>query len=124
KVPVARNANGSSVVGPVLGRIVNRGGDAALGTCLGWNITADGARPFHKSQICDYVGGMIPFARTSAERVATGDPRLSLVERYRNHDGYVAAVTAAAANAVKQGFLLPEDADALIAQSQASNVLK
>ena len=94
--------------------------DAPLGTYLGWNITAGG---FHKGKICNYAGGMIPFAKTQAERVASGDPRLSLVERYGDHAGYVAAVRAAAANAVAQGFLLPVDADALIAQAAASNVL-
>jgi hypothetical protein len=97
--------------------------EAPLGTYLGWNITADGARPFHKDQICNYVGGMIPFARTKAERLAIGDPRPSLEERYGDHAGYVAAVLAAAANAVAQGFLLPADADALIAAAAASNVL-
>ena len=80
--------------------------DAPLGTYLGWNITAGGARPFHQDQICDYVGGMIPFAKTKAERLANGDPRLSLEERYKDHAGYVAAVQAAADNAVAQGFLL------------------
>src|SRR6185369_13663713 len=55
--------------------------DAPLGTYLGWNITAGGARPFHQGQICNYVGGMIPFARTAAERQASGDPRRSLEER-------------------------------------------
>jgi hypothetical protein len=96
---------------------------APLGTYLGWNITAGGARPFHKDQICDYIGGMIPFAKTKAERLASGDPRLSLEERYGDHAGYVRAVTAAAAKAVAQGFLLQVDADALIAQATISAVL-
>jgi alpha/beta hydrolase family protein len=94
--------------------------DAPLGTYLGWNITAAG---FHKDQVCDYVGGMIPFAKTKAERLANGDPRLSLEERYGTHAGYVAAVKAAAANAVAQGFLLQDDADALAALADASAVL-
>ncbi len=98
--------------------------DAPLGTYLGWNITAGGARPFHQGQICDYVGGMIPFAKTKAERLANGDPRLSLEERYGDHDGYVRAVTAAATNAVARGFLLQADADTLIAQAGTSKVLK
>ena len=97
--------------------------DAPLGTYLGWNITAGGARPFHAGQVCNYVGGMIPFAKTRDERLLNGDPRLSLEERYGTHAGYVAAVTAAAANAVAQGFLLQADADALIAQADASHVL-
>ena len=98
--------------------------DAPLGTYLGWNITAGGARPFHQGQICNYVGGMVPFAKTRTERLASADPRLSLEERYTNHAGYVAAVTRAAANAVARGFLLQADADALIAAADASNVLR
>ena len=66
---------------------------------------------------------MIPFARTKAERVANHDPRLSLEERYKTHEGYVEAVKAAAAHAVAQGFLLQPDADYLIKQAAASNVL-
>ena len=52
--------------------------DAPLGTYLGWNITAgptttrayDG-RPFHAGQVCNYVGGMVPFSKTKA--AAPGD---------------------------------------------------
>jgi len=98
--------------------------DAPLGTYLGWNVTADGARPFHKGQLCNYTGGMIPFAKTRTERLGAGDPRLSLEERYGDHSGYVEAVRRAAARAVAEGFLLQEDADALIGQAEASNVLK
>ena len=98
--------------------------EAPLGTYLGWNITADGTRPFHKGKLCGYAGGMIPFAKTKAERLANSDPRLSLEERYTDHAGYVAAVRKAAANAVAQKFLLQKDADALIAAADGSNVLK
>jgi hypothetical protein len=94
--------------------------DAPLGTYLGWNITNGG---FHNGKICNYAGGMIPFARSRAERLARGDPRPSLEERYATHEGYVNAVRAAAANALAQGFLLPADAEALIARAGASNVL-
>lgn len=97
---------------------------APLGTYLGWNITAGGARPFHQGQICNYVGGMIPFARTAAERQATGDPRLSLEERYGNHEGYVAAVRRAADRAMATGFLLKEDAERLVRSADASQVLR
>ena len=47
--------------------------DAPLGTYLGWNITAPAG--FHAGQVCNYVGGMVPFAKTEAERLAAGDPR-------------------------------------------------
>ena len=98
--------------------------DAPLGTYLGWNITAGGAQPFHAGQICNYVGGMVPFARTAADRKAAGDPRQSLEERYVTHDGYVDAVNRAAARAIKEGFLLESDATALVRAAQASAVLK
>ena len=97
---------------------------APLGTYLGWNITAGGERPFHKDQICNYVGGMIAFARTAEERKASGDPRPSLQERYGSHDGYVAAVTNAASRAVAEGFLLQEDAATLVNAAKASAVLR
>ncbi|HMA07710.1 MAG TPA: alpha/beta hydrolase domain-containing protein [Ramlibacter sp.] len=95
--------------------------DAPLGTYLGWNVTAAG---FHKDQICNYVGGMVPFARTAEERRAAGDPRPSLAERYGSHDGYVEAVTRATQRAVKEGFLLEADAAALIAKARDSWVLQ
>jgi hypothetical protein len=94
--------------------------EAPLGTYLGWNITAAG---FFKDQICGDAGGMVPFAKTRAERLASRDPRLSLEERYTDHEGYVAAVRAAAARAVDAGFLLQKDATTLVDQAAASNVL-
>lgn len=103
---------------------MNRWLAARLGTYLGWNITAGGSMPFHKDQICNYVGGMIPFARTTDERRNGKDPRPSLQERYGSHEGYVAAVTKAAARAVAEGFLLPVDATALVDAAQTSSVLR
>ncbi|HVV45388.1 MAG TPA: alpha/beta hydrolase domain-containing protein, partial [Bryobacteraceae bacterium] len=52
---------------------------APLATYLGWNVTASG---YLKGRGCGFAGGMIPFARTKAEREATGDPRPSIEERY------------------------------------------
>ena len=98
--------------------------DAPLGTYLGWNITAGGDRPFHKDQICNYAGGMIPFAKTAEERKANNDPRLSLQERYTSHAGYVAAVSKASARAVAEGFLLDDDAASLIKAASDSAVLR
>ena len=97
---------------------------APLGTYVGWNVMSAG--PF-KGQMCQFgspVGGFIPFARTKAERIAGGDPRLSLEERYQTHDGYVQAVTTAAAKLVKDGYLREADADAMVKQAQASAILR
>ena len=121
KVPkVDKDGNETGGVPTVLGL-------APLGTYLGWNITAatTAAGPsFHAGQVCNYVGGYVPFARTRAERTTSGDSRLSLEERYVNHDGYVAAVRVAAEKAFKEGFLLAEDRDRLIQQASDSSVLR
>jgi hypothetical protein len=94
---------------------------APLATYLGWNVTASG---YLKGRGCGFAGGMIPFARTKAEREANGDPRLSIEERYGTHEGYVAKVKAAAQQLVKERFLVQEDAGRLVSQAEASNVLQ
>jgi hypothetical protein len=97
---------------------------APLGTYTGWNVLSSGV---FKGQMCIAgapVGGFIPFARRRAERIAAGDPRLSLEERYRDHAGYVNAVRQAASQLVKEGFLLPPDAEAIVAQAEASDILR
>ncbi|MCX6621863.1 MAG: alpha/beta hydrolase domain-containing protein, partial [Acidobacteria bacterium] len=93
---------------------------APLGTYLGWNVAASG---FEKGGICTLSGGYMPFARTRAERLASKDPRPSLEERYGTHQGYVAAVKAAAEKAVARRYLLRSDADRLIAEASSSDVL-
>ncbi len=95
--------------------------EAPLGTYLGWNVVQAG---FHAGQLCNYAGGMVPFAKTKAERMASGDPRLSLEERYHDHAGYVAAVKTAVTKVEAAGFLLKEDGDTMIQQAEASDVLK
>jgi hypothetical protein len=94
---------------------------APLGTYLGWNVTASGYR---KGRACGFIGGFIPFARTKAERLASGDPRPSLEERYGSHEGYVAKVKEAARRLVEQRFLLEGDADRLVREAEASDVLR
>jgi hypothetical protein len=98
---------------------------APLGTYTGWNVISSG---MFKGQLCHNngtgVAGFIPFASTKAERLASGDPRLSLEERYQTHDGYVKAVATAADSLVKEGYLLRADADAMIEQARESRVLR
>ncbi len=94
---------------------------APLGTYTGWNLGRADRWPNH---LCSLQGSFIPFARTRAERLATGDPRLSLEERYGSHEGYVAAVRAAAARLVQQRLLLPADAERLNSEAEASDVLR
>ena len=92
-----------------------------LGTYTGWNTVASG---FYKGHIRTNTGAYIPFAKTRTERLASGDPRPSLEERYGIHEKYVAQVRAAAERLVRGRYLLQDDADRLIAQAEASKVLK
>lgn len=90
-----------------------------LGTYLGWNVTASG---YYRGKICAFVGGYVPFARTKAERLASGDPRPSLEERYASHQEYVDRVKAAADKLTEERFLLPDDAQRMIGEAEASDV--
>ena len=92
-----------------------------LGTNAGWNVRAPGRR---EPNLCGLSGSFMPFAETKADRLASGDPRKSLEERYKDHDGYVKAVRQAARKLVKEGFLLQEDADRFIREAEASDVLR
>ena len=94
---------------------------APLGTYTGWNVTASGPL---KGQVCGNSGGFIPFAKTKAERLASGDPRPSLEERYRSHEEYVQAVSKAASKLVQEGYLLQQDASGMIKQAEASDILR
>lgn len=92
-----------------------------LGTHTGWNIRAAG---FRESNLCGLSGSYIPFAKTRRERIASGDPRESLKERYHSHRGYVRAVKRAAKELVRERFLLTEDAYRFIKEAKDSDVLK
>ncbi len=87
-----------------------------VATYTGWALRADGLDG------CDAAGQRIPFARTKAERVASGDPRLSLEERYPDHATYVSAVARAAAALEAERLLLDEDVAAYTAAAQAAQV--
>jgi hypothetical protein len=80
-----------------------------LGTYTGWNLLAGTPQ-----DECTAMGSFIPFATTRAQRLAVGDPRPSLEERYATHGRYMQAVEAAAQRLVAERLLLPEDASAYI----------
>ena len=95
-----------------------------LGTYLGYNTFPSG---FQKGQTCIQnapAGGYVAFAETKAAREAVGDPRLSLEERYGTRDNWLAGVKASANAMVVQRYLTKADADAMIAQAEASSVMK
>jgi hypothetical protein len=88
---------------------------APLGSYLSWNRYREGP---YAGQLCTFNAGFVPFARTAQERMASGDSRPSIEERYHTRAGYVSAVQAAAAKAVAQRFLLQSDADLLTRQAE------
>ena len=55
------------------------------------------------------TGLYAPFARTQEEREATGDPRLSIEERYENLNEYLVLVEDAALELMLEGYLRRED---------------
>jgi hypothetical protein len=93
---------------------------APLGTYTSWNPVANGPLKGNEGNL---AAGYIAFAQTKAERLAAGDPRLSVEERYGSQEGYNCVVRNAAARNVRARFLLREDADRLVALAAGSNVL-
>jgi hypothetical protein len=90
-----------------------------LATHAGWNLRAEG---FINDELC-YLNGMyVPFAKTKEEREKTGDPRLSIEERYKDQADYVQRVSHAARSLVDERFLLPEDAERLIADAAKNKI--
>ena len=85
-----------------------------LGTYLGWNVTASG---FFRNQICAFTGGYVPFARTLADRLVTGDPRPSIQERYTTVGNYYFTASTIAKRLVAQRLLLVEDAQRITSQA-------
>lgn len=84
-----------------------------VGTYTGWNLRPRGLA---EDELAGLLGSFIPFARTKAERRRTGDPRLSLDERYKNRSDYIQQVSRAARILVEERYLLPEDAERMITQ--------
>ena len=93
-----------------------------LATYTGWALRAsvDGYTPIVDS--CDGYGQKIPFQKTAAARLAAGDPRPSIEERYSDHKTYVELVTRASQGLQAQRLLLDMDVQAYIAAAEATSV--
>ena len=90
-----------------------------IGTYTGWNLRREG---FAEGAQCGGAGSFIPFAASGAERKASGDPRLSIEERYPTHDAYVSQVAQAANRLVQERLLLQPDADAIVERAAGSTI--
>ncbi|MEO5898294.1 MAG: alpha/beta hydrolase domain-containing protein, partial [Vicinamibacterales bacterium] len=92
-----------------------------LATYTGWALRG---AAFAGDDLCDGFGQKIEFQQTKADRLAVGDPRLSIEERYKNHGKYVAEVTRSAVRLWRSRLLLDEDVQRYIAAAEASAVVK
>lgn len=88
-----------------------------LATYTGWNLRA--AEIGAPKMLATQAGSFIPFARTKAERMKSGDPRLSIEERYTGKDDYLKKFEAAAKSLADQRYLLPGDVSALAQRGAA-----
>ncbi len=79
-----------------------------LATYTGWALRS-GA---WANDGCESTGQYIPFARTVTERIASGDPRPSVEERYSSLGDYGSQVAHALNTMVRERLLLCEDFDA------------
>ncbi|MDP3240603.1 MAG: alpha/beta hydrolase domain-containing protein, partial [Reyranella sp.] len=97
------DADGNEVAGIRLPDIA-----VPLATYTGWN---EYKPPYPAGEIADRDGSCLPLPVDRAAREASGDPRLSIAERYRSGPDYVARVQAVVTQLMADRLLLAEDAE-------------
>jgi hypothetical protein len=107
------DADGNDVAGVRLPEV-----QVPLATYTGWALRAGP----QSNDGCEAAGQSIPFPKTKADRLASGDPRLSIEERYGNFETYSSLLRTAIGNLSRQGFLLPFDAESAL-NKNLNNVL-
>ncbi len=88
-----------------------------LASCTGWMF-----RPVSMgdpTELLPLRGSWILFAATRGQREQLGDPRPALDERYPSKEAYLARVSEALQQLIKQGYLQAEDLDPLRKQAGA-----
>src|SRR5678815_63 len=91
----------------------------SVGTYTGWNLRPRGLA---EGELSGLLGSFIPFAKTKVQRRKTGDPRPSLEERYKSSRAYLQSVSRVARILVEQRYLLPEDAERIIAEAARERI--
>ena len=110
------DADGNDIAGIRLPEIA-----VPLATYTGWALRA---AAFAGDDLCDAAGQKIDFQQTKADRLAVGDPRRSIEERYPTHKDYVKEVTRAAIHLYRDRLLLDEDVQRYIDEAEASTIGK
>lgn len=83
-----------------------------LATYTGWNLRDPSIGA--PDQRVSFLGSWIPLAKTAEDRKKTGDPRLSIAERYKSREEYMSKFEQAAKKLIEQRFLLQEDLPAIL----------
>jgi hypothetical protein len=91
-----------------------------IGTYAGWNPRAAGHA---EDDLNANSGGWVPFARTVEARNKSGDPRLSLEERYGTSAAWAEQIEDAAEQLVDQGYLLQRDADEIAREAADQDIM-
>jgi hypothetical protein len=87
-----------------------------LATFTGWNLRRRDAGA--EDMLTSLAGSYLPFAKTSAEAKASGDPRPSLQERYESFTAYRRRLSAHCEDMVKQRYLLKEDVERILGAAE------
>lgn len=88
---------------------------APLATYTPWSLRGGAVNP---DELADFYGTLIPFPRDQPERERSGDPRLSVTERYGDRARYVQLVRQHADTLVRSGFLLVEDVPGVVERAE------
>jgi hypothetical protein len=84
--------------------------EVPLATYTGWNVRHESmGSPGLMTSGAPLFGATLVLPKDRAEREATGDPRLSIDERYASKTDYLAKVRAAGQELVRQRYMLEED---------------
>jgi hypothetical protein len=86
-----------------------------LATYTGWN---EYKPPYPAGEIADRDGSCLPFPVDKAARQASGDPRLSIAERYKSGADYLARVQAVVRQLLADRLILPDDAEAYLERAR------
>ena len=76
------------------------------------------------SFLCALGAGYVAFAKTRAEREASNDSRLSLMERYNDKRDYLDRIRASTRNLMRIGFLTSDDAAVIVHAAAEATELK
>ncbi len=83
--------------------------DVPLGTYFPWRLREGMAGG--NGEMVNFGGSFLPFPRTNAEKVASGDPRPSIESLYESKEVYLTKLRAAAEDLARARLLLPEDVE-------------